>query len=227
MTKNGTVIRVTMITFTIRTTKRTGAVNTTTKSTTAVNGQNMTPIKLTGMKLPGKMTNTITGFKQAAVLANHQRKTKVRTNHPRMMRVRTNHPRMMRVRTNHPRMTKVRTSHQKKMKKSTGTSTGSTGRKNKRMETSMLGTSTKTVTTFLIWSSSFHLLMDKICTQPLFQKATSIFNVGRVNLTLMTTQIISMMSLISVENSKERRKKKTTNHSSANTKIKLFSKKKK
>merc|ERR1719362_2707558 len=217
MTKNGTVIRATMITFTIRTTKRTGVVNTTTKSTTAVNGQNMTPIKLTGMKLPGKMTNTITGFKQAAVLANHQRKTKVRTNHPRMTKVRTSHQSKM----------KVRTSHQKKMKKSTGTSTGSTGRKNKRMETSMLGTSTKTVTTFLIWSSSFHLLMDKICTQPLFQKATSIFNVGRVNLTLMTTQIISMMSLISVENSKERRKKKTTNHSSANTKIKLFSKKKK
>merc|ERR1712037_144611 len=158
MTKNGTMIRATMITFTIRTTKRTGAVNTTTKSTTAVNGQNMTPIKLTGMKLPGKMTNTITGFKQAAVLANHQRKTKVRTNHPRMTKVRTshqsktkvrtNHPRMMRVRTNHPRMMRVRTSHQKKMKKSTGTSTGSTGRRNKRMETSMLGTSTKTVTTF-------------------------------------------------------------------------------
>merc|ERR1712037_712129 len=212
MTKNGTMIRATMITFTIRTTKRTGAVNTTTKSTTAVNGQNMTPIKLTGMKLPGKMTNTITGFKQAAVLANHQKKMKVRTNHPRMTKVRTSHQSKMKVRTNHPRMMKVRTSHQKKMKKSTGTSTGSTGRKNKRMETSMLGTSTKTVTTFLIWSSSFHLLMDKICTQPLFQKATSIFNVGRVNLTLMTTQIISMMSLISVENSKERRKKKTTNH---------------
>merc|ERR1719264_1835245 len=193
------------------------------KTKVRTNHQRMTKVRTNHQRKTKVRTNH---QRKTKVRTNHQRKMKVRTNHQRKTKVRTSHQRKTKVRTNHQRKTMVRTNHQRKMKKSTGAGTGSTGRKYKRMETSMLDTSTKTVTTFLIWSSFSQLSTVMICTQQLFQKATSIFNVGKVNLTLMTTQIISMMSMISVENSKVRRKKKETNHSAANTKIKLSSKKK-